>query len=219
MYAVGSKREVPLRVFWTTLAALLLGCGTAAAQLAPPTPGAPAMGATSPLGIPGATSSVGPVGIPMGATELSPGGLSPAPLDPTASSNPCFSAGLPNATTSTNGSTFDGGGGVDTSIVAPGTANFDFSAGAAGLSGSCGPGTSAGTASGTSSASSLGGATPGGLAGSGLPLGATELNNAGVSPTFSPSIIAGPCSSTSSPSTMSAAGTFGTAGAAPTLGC
>jgi hypothetical protein len=191
-----------VRHFLTTLAALLLGCGAAFAQMAPAIVGAPAMGATSPLGILGATSSVGPVGIPMGATELAPGGLSPAPLDPTASTDPCFSAGVSSTTTGST-STFDGSG------MNPGTtqglASFGLSSGPMGLSGSCGPGTSAGTASGTASTSILGGATTGALPGGGIPLGATELNNAGVSPMFTPSIVASPCGIGSSTTTMSLA--------------
>ena len=189
-----------MRHFLTTLAALLLGCGAAFAQMAPPIVGAPAMGATSPLGVLGATSSVGPVGIPMGATELAPGGLSPAPLDPTANTDPCFSAGVSSTTTGST-STFDGSG------MSPGTtqglASFGLSSGPMGLSGSCGPGTSAGTASGTASTSILGGATAGALPGGGIPLGATELNNAGVSPMFTPPIVASPCGISSSTTTMS----------------
>ena len=189
-----------MRHFLTTLAALLLGCGAAFAQMAPPIVGAPAMGATSPLGVLGATSSVGPVGIPMGATELAPGGLSPAPLDPTASTDPCFSAGVSSTTTGST-STFDGSG------MNPGTtqglASFGLSSGPMGLSGSCGPGTSAGTASGTASTSILGGATAGALPGGGILLGATELNNAGVSPMFTPPIVASPCGISSSTTTMS----------------
>jgi hypothetical protein len=188
-----------LRHFLTTLAALLLGCGAAFAQMAPAIVGAPAMGATSPLGVLGATSSVGPVGIPMGATELAPGGLSPAPLDPTASTDPCFSAGVSSTTTGST-STFDGSG------MNPGTtqglASYGLSSGPMGLSGSCGPGISAGTASGTASTSILGGASAGALSGGGIPLGATELNNAGVSPMLTPSIVASPCGITSS-TTMS----------------
>ena len=84
--------EVILRALLTASAILLLGCGASFAQLAPLSPSSPAMGLTSPLGIPGTTSPVGPVGIPLGATSLSPSGLSPAPFDPTASNNPCSSA-------------------------------------------------------------------------------------------------------------------------------
>jgi hypothetical protein len=57
--------------------------------------GIPAMGTTSPLGVPGATSAPTSAGVPLGSTEINPGGLSPMP-----------------ATTCLSGSsgTFDGGG-------------------------------------------------------------------------------------------------------------
>ena len=66
--------------------ALLLGCGAGHAQSVI---GAPAMGATSPLGTlgstplgtPGSTTPGSPTGIPFGATELDPGGLSPVPIE------------------------------------------------------------------------------------------------------------------------------------------
>jgi hypothetical protein len=182
-----------LRHLLTTLAALLLGCGAAFAQMAPPIVGAPA---TSPLGVPGVASSVGPVGIPMGATELAPGGLSPGPLDPTASTDPCFSAGVSSTTTGST-STFDGSG------MTQGLASYGLSSGTMGLSGSCGPGISAGTASGTTSTSVLGGASAGTVSGGAIPLGATELNNAGVSPMLTAPIVASPCGIGSSTTTMS----------------
>src|ERR1700739_1834233 len=84
--------EALLRALLTASIMLLLGCSASSAQLALPSPNSPAIGATSPLGIPGTTSPVGPVGIPFGATSLSPSGLSPAPFDPTASNSSCSSA-------------------------------------------------------------------------------------------------------------------------------
>jgi hypothetical protein len=57
--------------------------------------GVPAMGATSPLGLPGATSTPATSGIPLGSTEINPGGLSPMPL----TACPTLPSG-----------TFDGGG-------------------------------------------------------------------------------------------------------------
>jgi hypothetical protein len=81
-----------LRAVWFATAALFLSCGVGLAQLAPQ-PNASGLGLTSPLGMPGnAAAPVGPVGIPFGATGLSPGGLSPAPFDPTASNSLCSSA-------------------------------------------------------------------------------------------------------------------------------
>jgi hypothetical protein len=142
-----------LRALLTASAMLLLGCGASFAQLAPLTPNGSAMGPTSPLGVPGATSPVGPVGIPLGATSLSPGGLSPTPYDPTASNAPCSSGGaMPSG----------------------------LSSGAMSLLGTCGVALTAGTASGTSS--SVGGGMVGPAASGGIPLGATELDNPGLSP-------------------------------------
>jgi hypothetical protein len=140
-----------VRALLTASAMLLLGCGASFAQLAPPSPTSPAMGLTSPLGIPGATSPVGPVGIPLGATSLSSSGLSPAPFDPTASNNQCSSA-IPSG----------------------------LSSGAMSSSATCGVTATTGTESGVSSSANGGVATSVGR--SGIPLGATELDNGGLSP-------------------------------------
>jgi hypothetical protein len=140
-----------LRALLTASAMLVLGCGASLAQFAPPSPNSPAMGLTSPLGIPGATSPVGPVGIPFGATSLSPSGLSPAPFDPTASNTSCTST-IPSGLSSGAMSSLAGCGGAPTT----------------------------GTASGTSASTGGGVATSVGR--SGIPLGATELDNAGLSP-------------------------------------
>ncbi len=172
--------EARLRTLSTASAILFLGCGVSFAQFAPSSPTGSAMGATSPLGVPGAASPVGPVGIPLGATALSPGGLSPAPYDPTASNLLCSGA-IPSG----------------------------LSSGAMGSSGSCGIATSTGSASGTSSL--MGGGVANSAGSSGIPLGATELDNPGLSPFLtspapsSPDLMAAPPSSLSS-STMAAPG-------------
>ena len=117
------------------LAAVLFGCSASFAQSTPLAPNAPAMGATSPLGIPGAASPVGPVGIPLGATSLAPGGLSPAPFDPTAGANPCVGAAA--ATASASGmttSTFDAAG-VGASTMGLGAAPYGLSSGPMGCRG------------------------------------------------------------------------------------
>ena len=57
-------------------AASLLGCGAAHAQASMNVFPLPALGMTSPLGIPNAP--VGYTGIPLGATELATPGVSPA---------------------------------------------------------------------------------------------------------------------------------------------
>src|SRR5215510_2980045 len=61
--------------FAMATAAVLLGCGSAHAQARMNVAPLPALGMTSPLGIPNAP--VGQTGIPMGATELATPGVSP----------------------------------------------------------------------------------------------------------------------------------------------
>ena len=115
-----------MRCLLIVVAAVLSGCSSSFAQLTPLTPNRPAMGFTSPLGILGATSAVGPIGIPLGATELTPGGLSPAPFNPTASNAPCVSAGAtrPNAYGAPgSASTFDAGS-MSTNPISPGGASY-----------------------------------------------------------------------------------------------
>src|SRR5262245_66386725 len=61
--------------FAMATAAVLLGCGSASAQARMNVSPLPALGMTSPLGIPNAP--VGQTGIPLGATELATPGVSP----------------------------------------------------------------------------------------------------------------------------------------------
>jgi len=139
----------------TVLIATLLGCTVSFAQTM--TPGAsPAIGMTSPLGMPGSQTFGQPTGIPLGATEINPGGLSPtAPPVGTATCIASSSAGV-----SGTQSTFDGGG-----MGACPT-------GSTGMGSVAGAGTSSGTIG-------MGMMTaPRGT----IPLGSTELNNGGVSP-------------------------------------
>ena len=65
--------------------AVLLGCGSVHAQARMNVSPLPALGMTSPLGIPNAP--VGHTGVPMGATELATPGVSPSTFgaSPTAS--------------------------------------------------------------------------------------------------------------------------------------
>jgi hypothetical protein len=85
-----------MRRILPTLAAILTLSGAAHAQV----PGnSPVMGATSPLGVLGATTAPATSGIPLGATDINPGGLSPMPL-----------ATCPTTSTTTSNGTFDGGG-------------------------------------------------------------------------------------------------------------
>ena len=61
--------------FAMATAAVLLGCGSAYAQARMNVSPVPALGMTSPLGIPNAP--VGQTGIPLGATELATPGVTP----------------------------------------------------------------------------------------------------------------------------------------------
>ncbi|AMN42650.1 hypothetical protein [Rhodoplanes sp. Z2-YC6860] len=103
---------------------ILLGSCAAQAQSASTTPG---IGATSPLGMLGSSSSVG-TGVPLGATEIDPGGLSP--LGACVPSDPSMLGA------SATGSTFDGGGLASaTSSCASGTPNITSTGIASPLSG------------------------------------------------------------------------------------
>jgi hypothetical protein len=151
--------------------AALLSCGAAAAQSMSTMPAAPAMGAASPLGIPGMgaamgsptatgmTGAVGPAGIGLGATEISPGGLSPTPTcsaDSTYYGMTSTSGGMPAS------STFDGGG-----VSGMGLSGA--------MSSSCPTAVAGSAATGARSSASTGSPV-------GIPLGSTEIGSAGVSP-------------------------------------
>ena len=75
--------RVPMRLILPTLAAILTLSGAVHAQNlgTPSAMGGPAMGATSPLGVPGTIAMTpAPSGIGLGATEINSSGLSPMPL-------------------------------------------------------------------------------------------------------------------------------------------
>lgn len=140
---------------------ILLGCGPALAQTATTMP---SVGVTSPLGILGSNAMSG-TGVPLGATEIDPGGLSPSTscvaTDPSilGSSTTSSTSGI---SSTTSGSTFDGGGFAGTSnctSVTPNTPNV----------------TTTGIASPLSGLSTN-------LAGGTIPLGATSLDGGGLSP-------------------------------------
>jgi hypothetical protein len=174
--------------FAMATAAVLLGCGSAYAQARMNVSPLPALGMTSPLGIPNAP--VGQTGIPMGATELATPGVSPitagaAPMigaacagaspGPAAMGSPTTgapagtgspvtgaSAGMGSSMPGLSGTAlFDGGG---MSATAPGAC-----AASAPLASSMGPGSSVGMV--------------------GIPLGSTELGGGGLSP---PSVALSP---------------------------
>lgn len=160
-----------------TLVMLAVGCGYASAQMtmSPTTPSAGlALGATSPLGLSGQSSSPpsSQIGIPFGATQLNVGGLSPAP-DPLAGSGCSTVSGL----SSSGMGTFDGGG--LGSGISGSTSGISGTRGSARSTGCGSASATAGTASGVISPGSSGVSTLGIGA---IPLGATEIDNGGVSP-------------------------------------
>jgi hypothetical protein len=177
--------------FAMATAVVLLGCGSAYAQARMNVSPLPALGMTSPLGIPNAL--VGQTGIPLGATELATPGLSPtmsgaAPLIGAtcigASPAPGATASSPmtGASAGMGGSTASAGMGRSV----PGLSSITLFDG--GGMGATAPGTC--TASATASpplASSMG---PGSTVGPvGIPLGSTELGGGGLSP---PSVALSP---------------------------
>src|SRR5271165_6232510 len=157
--------------------AILITCGSGHAQTSMSTP---AIGTTSPLGVPGSSGSAGSAGNGLGATEIDSGGLSPLPGANCGASASYSGSGM-SGSASTGSSTYDGGG------LALGSS----------ATGSTGCTT---TSSGMASPMSPAGTS---LSGSGIPLGATELDSAGVSPLFTapaPSLGGG---------TLGCAGTMG----------
>ena len=195
------KVESMMMRFAMATAAVLLGCGSAYAQARLNVSPLPALGMTSPLGIPNAP--VGHTGIPLGATELATPGVSPttsgaAPLigapcagassAPAAMGSPTTAAGLGSPMTGASagmgGSTTGASGGMGSSV--PGlssTALFDGGGMSATAPTTC-------AASATASpplASSMG---PGSTVGpAGIPLGSTEVGGGGLSP---PSVALNP---------------------------
>jgi hypothetical protein len=181
------------RLAMVITAAVLLGCGSAYAQVGgiSISPG-PALGITSPLGL-GPGSPVGPSGIPMGATELASPGVSPTisgTFPAIGGITTCSDAGgsLPQASsgmgTSMPGNSSDSG-------MSTGSTSSLFDGG--GTSGP-GSGTCAGSASTPlpeiPSASSLTGMGAGTSVGRvGIPMGSTEVGVAGLSP---PSVALAP---------------------------
>jgi len=188
--------------FAMATAAVLLGCGSAYAQARMNVSPLPALGMTSPLGIPNAP--VGQTGIPLGATELATPGVSPTTSGATpligatcAGASPTPAAMGSSATAASTGmgspmtgaSTGMGGASAGIGSSVPGlssTALFDGGGMTAIAPGTCG-------ASATASpplASSMGPGSSVGMVG--IPLGSTELGGGGLSP---PSVALSPNSS------------------------
>src|SRR5262245_60108516 len=197
------KVESMMMRFAMVTAAVLLGCGSAYAQARMNVSPLPALGMTSPLGIPNAP--IGQTGIPLGATEFATPGVSPttsgaAPLI----GAPCAGASsAPAAMGSSTTAAFTGLGGPMTGASAGmGGSTTGASAGM----GSSVPGLSSTAlfdggsmnattpttcaASATASpplASSMGPGSSVGMVG--IPLGSTELGGGGLSP---PSVALSP---------------------------
>src|SRR5712672_3396536 len=70
------EKPAMTRLSMAVMAVVLLGCGSAAAQVGAISPGSSPLGMTSPLGI-GPAPVVAPTGIPQGATGLASPGVSP----------------------------------------------------------------------------------------------------------------------------------------------
>src|ERR1700730_5289004 len=210
-------RAASMRVFIALAAVVMLGCGVAPAQSPTSIPAmGSAMGATSPLGMLGSSTSTGSnggTGIPLGATEIDPGGLSP-----TASSN-CNASGANSGLSGSSGSgmtsmsgtnsTFDGSGfsstGSMSSTSVCGSSNITSTGVASPLS-----------TSGTTSSTTLNGGT--------IPLGATEIDNGGVSPLIGvpmPSTMTLPCTGSNPKRSTAATGSTSTGMGAPGMlpGC
>src|SRR4029450_6091857 len=185
--------------FAMATAAVLLGCGSAYAQTRMNVSPLPALGLTSPLGIPNAP--VGQTGIPLGATELATPGVSPttsgaAPLigatcagaspppAPMGSSATASSTGMGTPMAGASAGMGGASAGMGSSVQGlSSTTLFD-----GGGMGATAPGTC--TASATASpplASSMGPGSSVGMVG--IPLGSTELGGGGLSP---PSVALSP---------------------------
>src|SRR5258705_1036544 len=184
------------------IAAVVLGNSYAHAQARMSLSPLPALGMTSPLGIPNAP--VGQTGIPMGATELATPGVSPI----TSGTAPMIGAtcfgGLPSPASAAMGSSMTVaptgmGSSAAGGSAATGSAVFD----GGGMSGTA-PGACAASATAfPPMASSMGPGSSVGMVG--IPLGSTELGGGGLSP---PSVALSP--NASSPF-MSSLGSLSTA--------
>src|SRR3954468_7826562 len=183
------------------IAAVVLGNSYAHAQARMSLSPLPALGMTSPLGIPNAP--VGQTGIPMGATELATPGVSPV----TSGAAPvigatCFGASPSPASAAIGSSMTIAPTGMGSSAAggsgAMGSAIFD----GGGMSGTA-PGACAASATAPPPmASSMGPGSSVGMVG--IPLGSTELGGGGLSP---PSVALSPNASAPFMSSLSSLST------------
>jgi hypothetical protein len=198
-----------IRFAIATIAAALLGCGSAVAQVGGMSisPGASPLGLTTPLGI-GPGSPVAPAGTPLGATELAAPGVSPTAFG-TGAIAQCAGIGgsMPQTSFGIGSSSVGTMSGMGTSMVgtSPGTSSststFDGGGITGTTSGACaaiGGSSLAGPAASASSPTGMGsGLSVNRL---GIPLGSTELGAGGLSP---PAVLMTPTPST----TLSTMGT------------
>src|SRR5882757_701371 len=215
------------RIVMASMAAVLLGCVSALAQVAP---GTSPLGMTSPLGV-GPALPVPPTRIPLGATELSSPGVSPmmsAAAGSATGTSPACTFGLGTSAmgtststtgtmTGTSSATINSTGGTTAS-----TTVFDGGGMAGTASGTCPVigGSSSGAPAASASSPTMGSAST--VARSGVPMGATELGVGGVSTLFTiPTTTLGsnslsfPCTTTGTSSmtgTSSSTGTTSTTG-------
>src|SRR6516165_4696284 len=190
----GLCRRPMMTRFAMATAAVLLGCGSAYAQVRMNVSPLSALGMTSPLGIPNAP--VGQTGIPLGAIELATPGVSPI----TSGASPVIGATCAGAASA--GVSAGVGGPITGASAGTGSPMMGASAGMAGSipglsspalfdgGGMAASAPGACAASATASpplASSMG---PGSYVGMvGIPLGSTELGSGGLSP---PSVALSP---------------------------
>jgi hypothetical protein len=197
-----------MRFVMATTAAVLLGCGSAVAQVGgmSTSPGSSPLGMTTPLGM-GPGSPVPPAGTPLGATELASPGLSPtmsgtgviAQCAGIGGSMPQTSFGIGSSTAGTTSGMGSSMTGTSTAGTSGSTSLFDGGGITGTTSGACAAIGSSSLAGPAASASS-----PGGVGSSGgrlgIPMGSTELGAGGLSP---PAVLATPTPST----TLSTMGT------------
>jgi len=180
--------------------AVLLGCGSAYAQARMNVSPLPALGMTSPLGIPNAP--VGHTGVPMGATELATPGVSPSTFGASPLIGATCAGASPAPASAAMASAMTGasaGMGTSTAAGSP-TTGADAATGSSitGLSGTAlfdgggmsaiAPGTCAASATASPPlASSMGAGSSVGPVG--IPLGSTEMGGGGLSP---PSVALNP---------------------------
>jgi hypothetical protein len=204
-----------MRRLFVVTAVILIGCGAVRAQNLPNgSVMSPAVGITSPLGIPGSNGSGG-TGIPLGATEIDPGGLSQS----TAAN--CDAGGSYMGTSGTVGLGLSGGGDSAMSGASASGAASAFDGG-----GLAGVGSTISPCSPSASVSSMGAASPLStptassafrLNGGAVPLGATEIGSAGISPMISSQAM--PCTGALSLTAPSSVAGAMSVGVGSTSGC